>query len=51
MPVGLAQLEAHSAGSSLEEEADDLLLRVSEIGSETQLAQMWSWVYGLVEKK
>ena len=43
-------LEAHS-DPSLEEEAEDLLLRVREIGSDTQLAQLWSRVYGLMEKK
>ena len=51
MPVGLAELVVPRADPSLEDEAEELLLRVSEVGSEAQLAQMWTLVYGLMEKK
>ena len=48
MPVRVC--EAHS-GPSLEEEAAELLLSVRDVGSENELAQMWSRVYGVMEKK
>ena len=48
MPVRVS--EAHS-GASLEEEAAELLQGVRDVGSEIDLSQMWTRVYGIMEKK
>ena len=51
MPVGPAEPGVLRADPSLEDEAEELLLGVNELGSEAQLAHMWTSVYGLMEKK
>ena len=48
MPV---EHRVHRVGSCLEEEAKELLVRLNEAGSETQLTDLWTSVYGLMEMK